>query len=65
LKIGKVKKMKYTRRKVWFTGSRKSIERTIYYSESLNIYYVKWGGQNIEVVETEKGSSHWYTVEPY
>lgn len=57
--------MKYTRRKVWFTGSRKNIERTIYYSEVFKLYYVKWYGQNIEVAETEKGSSHWYTVEPY
>lgn len=49
-----------TPRHIWFRGSRRFYERTIY-TDGFR-FYVKWFGNLIEVSEGEAGSNHWHTV---
>lgn len=52
---------RYVRDYVWFTGSRRTLERTLYKDE-LDRLYCKWYGQFIEV---KKGQFGYSTVEAY
>lgn len=51
---------RYTRDYVYFTGTRRTFERTIYTMD--NKYFCKWGGN---LVEIEKGQFGWITVGAY
>lgn len=46
---------------VYFMGSMRHIRKTIYKENGL--YYVKWYGNNVQVVQTRFGT--WKTVEAY
>ena len=50
----------YGRYKINFTGSKTTIERTVY--EKDDKYFVKWYGEYIEVTRNSFG---WKTVEAY
>ena len=60
-KKGDTDMKRYVRDYVWFTGSRRTLERTLYKDE-LDRLYCKWYGQFIEV---KKGQFGYSTVEAY
>lgn len=50
--------------RIWLTGSRKSIERTVY-TDGMT-YFVKWYGEYIEVENhSTLATMGWMTVEAY